>query len=89
MLTHTTTQGGAVASGNLSRDAGPFRRKIASRRWQIDQFSAVGGDSSRRLPENGRKIGDWSRLLQFRFEKLIDPAKRCGLASTAADIMLE
>ena len=40
---------------------------------RADQFFTVGGDSSRRLPENRRTIGDGSRLLQPRFQKLIGP----------------
>ena len=45
---------------------------------RADQFFTVAGDSSRRLPENRRKIGDWSRLLQPHFEKLIGPGPTIG-----------
>ena len=49
------------------------RRNKAGLAARADQFFTVGGDSSRRLPENRCKIGDWSRLLQPHFEKLIGP----------------
>jgi hypothetical protein len=40
---------------------------------RADQFFTVGGDSRRRLAENGREFGDRSRLLQSHCEKLIGP----------------
>ena len=38
---------------------------------KVEQFFIVGGDSSRRLPENRHTIGDWSRLLQSCIGELI------------------